>query len=61
MDAELKLLLTQLLNRLDGFEARLKKLEETAHVQVTETDLLRRFKEYGRRPSDDYFCGVKLC
>ncbi len=69
MDVELATLLIKLLNRLDGideklkkladFEERIKKLEEVAHKQITEDDLLERYKKFvlpeiGKPPSPGF-------
>jgi len=45
MDQELKSLLTALLTRIETIESRLQKLEAVAHKQITDEDLLERYKK----------------
>lgn len=45
-DPELKALLIQLLQKLDGIEMRLAAVEAKSHEQVTEEELRRRFNEF---------------
>lgn len=47
---ELKILLEMLLLKLDGFEDRIKKLEEVSHKQATLSDM----EENARKVHDEY-------